>query len=227
MTVTLGRPRTKDDEYVCYESCKVTPRGCDERRGCNSASCMADSAFVTALLAKLKGELCVDLGAVHLAGISAGGMMAYQAALDNHAQIASVAPVAGSRFVGFNEAPASPVAVLSSHGYADWTIPANASNGEPGPKPRGVAESSDHFFYVEEPDILRKFSRNCDGRTAKYATKYDGARELQCVRPFGKCESDIVMCVGQWGHTWPLHKEYPEAWASLALDFFAATKRSA
>ena len=188
---------------------------------------MADSAFVTALLAKLKGELCVDLGAVHLAGISAGGMMAYQAALDNHAQIASVAPVAGSRFVGFNEAPASPVAVLSSHGYADWTIPANASNGEPGPKPRGVAESSDHFFYVEEPDILRKFSRNCDGRTAKYATKYDGARELQCVRPFGKCESDIVMCVGQWGHTWPLHKEYPEAWASLALDFFAATKRSA
>ncbi|KAH8067045.1 esterase [Aureococcus anophagefferens] len=131
----LGRPRTKDDEYVCYESCKVTPRGCDERRGCDSASCMADSAFVTALLAKLKGELCVDLGAVHLAGISAGGMMAYQAALDNHAQIASVAPVAGSRFVGFNEAPASPVAVLSSHGYADWTIPANASNGEPGPKP--------------------------------------------------------------------------------------------
>ncbi|KAH8065077.1 hypothetical protein JL722_1978 [Aureococcus anophagefferens] len=187
----LGRPRTKDDEYVCYESCKVTPRGCD------SASCMADSAFVTALLAKLKGELCVDLGAVHLAGISAGGMMAYQAALDNHAQIASVAPVAGSRFVGFNVAPASPVAVLS-----------------------------DHFFY-HEPDILRKFSRNCDGRTAKYATKYDGARELQCVRPFGKCESDIVMCVGQWGHTWPLHKEYPEAWASLALDFFAATKRSA
>ena len=110
-------PRTRDDEYVCFESCKVTTHGCDPWRGCNSAACLDDSGFVGALLESLKAELCVDLNAIHVAGISAGGMMAYQVALDHSDQVASIAPVAGSRFFGFNRAPAHPVAVLSSHGY--------------------------------------------------------------------------------------------------------------
>ena len=67
-----------NDVYECYNSCYNTKRGCDKQWGCNFASCMDDQAFVKRMLQHLSRTLCLDLDHVHVTGISAGGLMAYQ-----------------------------------------------------------------------------------------------------------------------------------------------------
>ena len=153
--------------------------------------------------------------------------MVYDTALKLHDQIASIAPIAGSRFLGYNREPESPISLLDTHGHADQYIPANVSNGEGG-GPRGSTVSEDQFYYETVPNITRLFAQanSCNGPNQNYPTVFDTIREFSCNRPHGRCraanasEVDVVQCVGDWGHTWPLHTTHPTAYAELAIDFF-------
>jgi poly(3-hydroxybutyrate) depolymerase len=185
---------------------------------------MDDSAFTRALLARTLRSVCVKLDSIHVTGISAGGMMTYQTAIDLSPVLASAAPIAGSRIYGYNAPPRSPVSLLEVHGYYDQTVPANASNGLGG-GPAGAAVSEDHFYYTEVPYITRAFAdaAGCAGPNRPYPTPFDGIAGFQCNMPHGACgERSIVQCIGNWAHTWPLHVVRPFAYARLVLGFFAA-----
>ena len=95
------------------QSCSRSEDGCDATNGCNSASCMADRQFIKDLIATLMSDLCIDRRHVHLTGMSAGAMMAYQVAMDLAPEIASIVPVSGVPFFGFNNVPSSPISVIS------------------------------------------------------------------------------------------------------------------
>ena len=98
-------------------------------------------------------------------------------------------------------------------------MPANASNGFGG-APDGATTSHDRFFYHEVPAITRQFARaaGCNLTANRpHPTKFDGLRRLSCNEPHGACASgaSVVQCVGEWGHTWPLHHLHPFAYADL------------
>jgi len=213
------------DQYTCYSSCSASREGCDPVWGCNFASCMDDRAFVKAMLAQLVATLCVDLDQIHLTGISAGGLMAYQTALDLSDAVASVVPVAGSRIWGYARGPEHSVSLMDWHGFDDTTVPANRSNGVGG-APLGATASDDHFYYHQTAQLTTAFAAaaQCDERgNLNYATRWDNYRGLSCNRPHGRCgAADVVQCVGHWGHTWPLHETHPMAYAALTLDFMTA-----
>ena len=151
--------------------------------------------------------------------------MACQVALDFADAVASVVPVAGSRIWGYDRAPRAPVHVLDVHGYDDVYVPANVSNGfDSGVA--GAALSHDRFLYHEVPSVLRSFAARgagCDEANAPFATKFDGTRGFVCNRPHGACANGLFVgqCVGQWGHTWPLHNTHPFAYADLVLTWAA------
>ena len=220
-------PRRGNNVYKCFDSCKRSAAGCDPRNGCDASSCMDDRGFIKALLAHLVGSLCIDLEHVHLTGISMGAMMTLQAALDLHEQVASAAPVAGSRYWGYSRPPGSAVPLLDVHGYSDTTIPANATRY---PGPRGAAVSHDLFYYHPVADNTKAFARasGCAMRgNTKYRTPFDGRDGLTCNEPHGACAAGpVVQCVGDWGHTWPLHNTHRTAYAEIVIDFFESTPRN-
>ena len=72
---------------------------------------MLDDFFTRALLARTLRSVCVDLDSIHVTGISAGGMMTYQTAMDLSPLLASAAPIAGSRIYGYNAPPRSPISL--------------------------------------------------------------------------------------------------------------------
>jgi len=216
--------------YKCFDSCfGAGQRGCDPKWGCNFAACFDDRRFVRALVRALLTSMCIDLRHVHLTGISAGGLMAYQTALDLPDLIASVAPIAGSRVWGYNRPPRSAVSLLDVHGYEDTYVPANASNGLGG-APTGAATSHDYFYYHEVPHVTHAFARaaGCDfGANLPFRTKFDGLRGFVCNQPHGRCAgAAVVQCVGNWAHTWPLHHAHPHAYADLVFDFFRSHPRA-
>ena len=104
-----GTPRRGSQMYTCYDSCTKSEAGCNSRLGCDASSCMDDRGFIKRLLTSVTESLCIDLDAIHLTGISMGGQMVLQTALDLAPQIASIAPVAGARYWGYMRSPASPI----------------------------------------------------------------------------------------------------------------------
>merc|ERR1712216_1076474 len=213
--------------YKCFDSCSRSSEGCNPQKGCNCASCMDDNQFIKDVLEHMKNNFCVDLQHIHMAGMSAGALMTYNTALRLSDEIASIAPAAGSRIIGYNTKPKHSIALLDFHGYNDDVVPANISDGmERWGGPHGSAVSLDYFYYTPLHEITKVYAEanDCDfSGNLPYPTKYDGEKQFSCNRPHGSCRNgDVVTCVGKFGHTWPLHKEYPEAYAELTIDFFFA-----
>lgn len=190
---------------------------------------MDDIGFVGAMLDQLEATMCIDLDHIHVTGISSGGLMAYQVALSLSERIASVAPIAGSRILGYNFAPKHPVSLLDSHGYADIYVPANATSTYrsdwPTPGPHGSSRSEDEFYYTPTPEVMQMFAKTagCAGDNLPWVQgKYDGFRGYVCNQPFGKCAggAEVIQCVGEWGHTWPLTHTHPLGYAEITLGFF-------
>lgn len=229
---TCTSPRNPENAYTCYTSCFSGNHTCHRHLGCNFASCMNDRSFIAALLDELEGKLCIDLDHVHVTGISAGALMVYQVALDLSHRIASIAPIAGSRILGYNFAPTHPVSVLDSHGLSDIYVPANATSTYrsdwPKPGPHGSARSEDEFYYTPTPQVLNMFAKTAEcsfNENLPYPQpKVGGIRGFSCNMLYGKCASgaDIVQCTGEWGHTWPLTHTHPFAYAEITIDFFLA-----
>lgn len=86
-----------------------------------------DSAYVQAIIDKVKSDYNVDPARIFLIGHSNGGFMSYRAAYDHSDTIAAIASLAGATLLEAGEAPANPVHILQIHGTADGTI---AYNGD-------------------------------------------------------------------------------------------------
>lgn len=104
--------------------------GGDENRYWNaSAACcdffrtaVDDSAYVNAIIEKMKSEYTIDSNRIYLVGHSNGGFMSYRSAYDHSDTIAAIASLAGANHIDERMAPSSPVHVLQIHGTADETI---------------------------------------------------------------------------------------------------------
>jgi len=82
-----------------------------------------DVRFLTELLDRLQGELCVDPARVFVTGLSNGGGMSARLACALGDRIAAAAPVAGAYGDLPPCEPARPVSVLEMHGDADPVVP--------------------------------------------------------------------------------------------------------
>ncbi len=135
-----------------------------------------DVGAVSAILAYVKSQFCVDDGRVFATGISNGGQMAAQVGCLLPYEFAGVAPVAGIVYQGCD---GPPVAVITFHGTADWNVPYDTA-------PEAVAEWARHNGCPEEPEvewvteaIRRESYFGCEGAPVVFYTIEGG------------------------GHTWP------------------------
>ena len=95
----------------------ATPACCDFFR-----TAVDDSAYVDAIIEKMKDEYRIDNNRVYLIGHSNGGFMSYRSAYDHSDSIAAIASLAGANHIDERDAPSSPVHILQIHGTKDATI---------------------------------------------------------------------------------------------------------
>jgi polyhydroxybutyrate depolymerase len=87
-----------------------------------------DVDYVTALVDKLKGELCLDESRILATGFSMGGIMTLRVACNLYETFRAVAPMSCSLSASNCPEGGDHIAYWSSHGEQDTTI--NISNGE-------------------------------------------------------------------------------------------------
>jgi len=87
-----------------------------------------DVDYVTTLVDKLKGELCLDESRILATGFSMGGIMTLRVACNLYDTFRAVAPMSCSLSASNCPAGGAHIAYWSSHGEQDTTI--NISNGE-------------------------------------------------------------------------------------------------
>jgi len=81
-----------------------------------------DLVFAGKMLDKLESEFQIDRSRVYVAGVSAGGIMAYRFACDMADRIAAVAVVTGSMWWDDCQ-PARPISILEMHDTLDANLP--------------------------------------------------------------------------------------------------------
>lgn len=81
-----------------------------------------DSAYVLAIIDKVRAAYTVDPRRIYLIGHSNGGFMSYKAAYEHSNVIAGIASLAGAAGTDAMPAPSNPVHILQIHGTADDTI---------------------------------------------------------------------------------------------------------
>lgn len=90
-----------------------------------------DVLFVSDLLTRLQGELCIDARRIYATGFSNGGGMTSVLACRMARRIAAFAPVSGSYYpLTGGCAPGRPVPILEFHGTNDYTVPYNGRPGQ-------------------------------------------------------------------------------------------------
>lgn len=198
--------------------------------GCNCCTCVDDTGFTRALLSKLQLDLCVDRRRVYATGSSYGAMFSLALAQSRPPLLlAAVVSVSGGLLKGFHE-PVQPtatsgIAIMDVHGTMDDQVPTNSSNAAEGK----WATSYDGWMYTPMDEILTAHARysGCSEPAAAGAPlwntpwsrggsqyrQYDG---LSCTASTRGCRNstEIVRCVGDWGHSWP-----PRFMTSLAWGF--------
>ena len=152
------------------------------------------------------------------------------------ASLASVAPVAGSPFRGFNPRPDSPVNIIDFHGYLDETVPYSVeAPGNLGKGPDGtvISAAPAGFYIVEKLAHMKDLvsSMNCDPESSDYKTEMDGVEGWGCVI-WGGCDGgkEVVHCSGDYGHfypwwgaeqgfniIWQFMKNHPRSWADQEI----------
>jgi len=100
----------------------VSPEGLDfQGRGLGWANTNGqDIAFLNAMLAKFKSDMCIDQNRIFSTGFSFGGMMSN--AVGCSALARAIAPMAGNSTVSGCVAGNTPVAFMGFHGTHDGTV---------------------------------------------------------------------------------------------------------
>ncbi len=203
----------------------VTPDGTGDPQQWNAAGYAggaADVQFVRDLLAKLNGDLCIDVATVYATGFSNGGGMAMRAACDLPNRFAAVGVVAAT-YVNCR----ADVPLIAFHGSSDPLAPFEGSDG---------ASADGQIF----PSVRRSVSEwarelGCDG--LPLIARQSSEVELSTFQRCQSGESDVLLyTILGGGHTWPgamplapqivgMTTQQVNA-SQLIWDFFAAHKRA-
>jgi polyhydroxybutyrate depolymerase len=91
---------------------------------CNLAGASVDdSAYLAALIERVRAMYNVDPKRIYLVGHSNGGFMSYRMACDHATTFAAIVSIAGATFADSSRCqPAAPINVLQIHGTSDGTI---------------------------------------------------------------------------------------------------------
>jgi polyhydroxybutyrate depolymerase len=108
-----------------------------------------DSAYLEAVIEKVKAAYTVDPGRIYIVGVSNGGFMAYRMACDHADTIAAIVSVSGATFLDQSRCrPSQPVSVLQVHGTADQIVPYDGGELIPGhPFPAAATTVADWAAY--------------------------------------------------------------------------------
>jgi polyhydroxybutyrate depolymerase len=102
-----------------------------------------DVAFVSQVLDRVTADHSIDKARMFIAGVSAGGFMAYRLACELSSRIAGMASIAGAMLID-NCHPARPVSILEMHGTDDSNVPYDGGavfNGAASPSVPSVMQS--------------------------------------------------------------------------------------
>lgn len=226
-------------ESLHYKSCEDPAKapghwqgvGADRKwitSGCNCCTCADDIGFTRALLSKLQSDLCVDSRRVYVAGFSYGAMFSLALTQARPPMLLSaVVSVAGGLLKGFHQplqpTATSAIAVMDVHGTFDQQVPTNSSAPEEGK----WATSYDGWMYTPMDEVLTAHAQysgcsepsavgapNWDTPWSLGGTQYRQYDALSCTGSRNGCRNDteVVRCVGQWGHIWPSRFMTDLAW---------------
>jgi polyhydroxybutyrate depolymerase len=81
-----------------------------------------DIAFLDAMLARFKEELCIDQNRIFSTGFSYGGMMSFAVGCGRADVFRAIAPMSGALYSGCADGD-TPIAMLGFHGTTDTTVP--------------------------------------------------------------------------------------------------------
>jgi polyhydroxybutyrate depolymerase len=141
-----------------------------------------DFSFITALLDKLEGELCLDPERIFVAGYSDGGTMAQRVACEMPERIAALGTVAAPAVNCQAELP-----WVAFHGMADPRAPFEGGGTSP-PVRRAVSEWARGL--------------GCDGlgQISRPQTSVELTTFTRCFRGDGEA---LLYTIIDGGHTWP------------------------
>ncbi len=165
-----------------------------------------DVGFMSAILDKVAGQLCIDQTRVDSTGMSNGGIMSVRLACSLSRRIAAIAPVAESYFPpmslnlnpGENCPDATAVPTMAFHGTADTTVP---FNGGPGTNGLNFRLPQDDNTPAE--DVLSDWAMH-DG-CAGSRMESQVSSEVRLIQ-YGSCANGAIAelyAVDGGGHTWP------------------------
>ena len=161
-------------------------------------------AFVEQVLADAEGRFHIDRARVLLTGFSVGGSLVWYLACQAPGEFAAYAPVAG----GFWEPPpthcAGPVKLLHTHGWRDETVPLEGRQLRP-----GLAQS-DIFAGLK----IWRAVNGCAGERPDRLTVDGPFWRRAWTRCTAGSALELILHPG-------VH-EVPDAWPTLALDWFEA-----
>jgi polyhydroxybutyrate depolymerase len=108
-----------------------------------------DSAYLEAIIERVRATYNVDPTRIYLFGVSNGGFMAYRMACDHADKIAAIASFASATFLDSTSCrPSQPVSVLQIHGTADEIVPYDGGELIAGrPFPSAAATVADWATY--------------------------------------------------------------------------------
>lgn len=159
---------------------------------CDPRSNVDDVTFLGRLLDQLERDNRIDPTRVYLAGISAGGFMAYRVACDLADRITAIGSVAGSLLPSTCH-PSRPVSVIEIHGTADPLVPYSGG----AVRPSGAANAP----IPATPAVLARWAE-IDG--CRGAPSVEDRPPLTTTR-WTECAagtSVVLETVAGGGHTW-------------------------
>lgn len=170
-----------------------------------------DVGFIETAIAQVKRQIPVDEKRIYAAGMSNGGIMAYNLACKSD-EFAAIGVVSGTMFHKCESA--QPVSVLHIHGNAD---PILHYDGSPSRVPDGPTS-----FVVDGLSVAQdnEFWRRQDHCSAPKTTKAGANTVSKASCPGGR-EVELATIDGG-GHSWPLLRTNGFDAASLQWQFFAA-----
>lgn len=170
--------------------------------GTPASSGVDDVAFISAMVALVRGEVPVDPSRIYATGISNGGIMAYRLVCDTKL-FAAIGPDSAT-LLGGCPAPAA-VSVIAIHGTADHNIP---YNGGPG----------DGFGHIDGPAVPTVIAdwRAVDQCSTPSATVAGTVTTSLATCPSGRAV-ELITIAGA-GHQWPGSASKPVIQRLLGLD---------
>jgi polyhydroxybutyrate depolymerase len=170
--------------------------------GTPAQSGVDDSAFISAMVAQLRGEVSLDPARLYATGISNGGMLAYHLACTTRL-FAAIGPDSATE-LGDCSAPV-PLSVIHIHGTADHNIP---YDGGPGNGPARIDGPS-------VPSLIGQW-RMTDRCAAPSQTVAAAVTTSIATCPGGRAV-ELITIAGA-GHQWPGGVSHPVEERLLHLD---------